>query len=350
MANRPKKHHYVPAFYLAGFTVAGSENGRLYVFDQSQIEKWPATPRTAGYVNDFYTVDLGPGVDPTGFESQVLARIEAEASRVIRTAIETERLPERPDFDVLLNFVALMAARTPRIRGLVSQVTDLFVKAQVQSLIATDEGWRQFRKWCLESGVQQSDEEAEQMRQFILSGEYDVDLDQTSHVQKIVELVNATLPLLAQRRWSLGIAAPGVPDFVCSDAPVSGAPTDRFGPGDEMHLANQHILLSMPLTRRAMLWGSYEERPSMFFVNEFGVLSMNSMTIAEARYIFFGGDDFAYLGSDKKLKRRADLEESLQRRKGKYTDLPEAAVRWFQTRMASGPGTKATPGDGGKPS
>ena len=112
-------------------------------------------------------------------------------------------------------------------------------------------------------------------------------------MQKIVELVNATLPLLAERRWSLGIAAPGVPDFVCSDAPVSGAPTDRFGSGDELHLANQHTLLSMPLTRRAILLGSYEERPSMFCVNEFGVLSMNALTIAEANYIFFGEDDFA---------------------------------------------------------
>ena len=350
MANRPKKHHYVPAFYLAGFTVAGSDNSRLYVFDQSQIKIWPATPRTVGYANDFYVTDLGPGVDPTAFESRVLAGVEGKASGVIRTAIETERLPEGPDLNVLLNFVALMAARTPRIRGLVGQVTDLFVKAQVQSLIATDEGWQQFRKSGLEAGVQQSDEEAEQMRQFILSGEYDIDLDQTSHVQKIVELVNATLPLLAERRWSLGVAAPGVPDFVCSDAPVSAAPTNRFGSGDELHLANHHTLLSMPLTRRAILLGSYEERPSMFRVNEFGVLSMNALTIAEAKYIYFGEDDFAYLGSDKKLKQRADLEESLRRREGKYTDLPEAVVRWFQTRMASGPGTKATPDDGGTPS
>ena len=42
----------------------------------------------------------------------------------------------------------------------------------------------------------------------------------------------------------------------------------------------------------------------MFRVNEFGVLSMNALTIAEAKYIFFGEDDFAYLGSDKKLKRK----------------------------------------------
>jgi hypothetical protein len=353
MANRPRKHHYVPSFYLAGFTMSGSDEDRLNVFDHGQIKTWPTTPRNAGHARDFYAIDLGPDVDPAYFESEVLARVEGEASRVIQTAVKTERLPERPDFDVLLNFVAVMAARTPRIRRLVGQVTDLFVKASVQSLVATDEGRQQFRNYCQDASIEQNDDEAEQMRHFILSSEYEVDLDQTSHVQKIVELVDAMLPLLAQRHWSLGIAAPGVPDFVCSDAPVSGAPTNRFGSEDEMHLANQHTLLSMPLTRRAVLLGCYEERPSMFYASEFGVLSMNAMTIAEAKYVYYGEDDFAYLGSDKKLKRKGDLEESLRSRKGKYSHLHEAVAHWFQTRAALGSGTshssKATLDDGGKP-
>ena len=232
-------------------------------------------------------------------------------------------------------------------------MTDLVVKASVQSLIATDEGWQQFQNYCHDAGIQQSDDEAEQMRRFILDGDYEVDLEQTSHVQKIVELVDGMLPLLAQRHWSLGIAGPDVPDFVCSDAPVSLAPTNGFGAADEMHLANHHTLLSMPLTRRAVLLGCYEERPSMFRVNEFGVLSMNALTIAEAKYIFFGEDDFAYLGSDKKLKRKGDLEESLRIRKGKYSHLHEAVAQWFQTRAAIGSSadrsTKATPDDGGEP-
>ena len=49
MANRPRKHHYVPAFYLAGFTMSGSDEDRLCVFDQSQIKSWPSSPRNAGH-------------------------------------------------------------------------------------------------------------------------------------------------------------------------------------------------------------------------------------------------------------------------------------------------------------
>jgi hypothetical protein len=352
MPNRPRKHHYVPSFYLAGFTESGSDEDRLYVFDQCQIKKWPSTPRNAGYARDFYAVDLGPDVDPACFESGVLAGIECEFSRVVRESVEAERLPTGNDMDVMMNFVAFMAARTPRIRRLVGQVTDLVVKAKMRSLVATEEGWQDLRDCLRRTGIQNDDDEVEHLRQFILSGEYEVDLDRTSHVQKIVELVNAMLPLLAQRQWLLGIAAPGMPDFVCSDAPVSLAPTDRFESTDEPHLANHHTLLSMPLTRRVVLLGCYEERPPMFRVSEFGVLSTNSMTISEARYVFSAESDFVYLGSDRKPKRRDDLEESLRRRNGKYSNLHEAVDHWFQTRMASVQDTNAAPkavtNDGGK--
>ena len=334
MAERPRKHHYIPNFYLAGFTASGSGQDRLYVFDQEQIRPWPSTPKNSGYQRDFYAVDLGSGVDPASFESDVLARLEAEFSRVVRMSVAEQTLPTGGDFDVLLNFVAVMATRTPRIRRLVGHVTDLVVKSVVQSLVATDEGWQQFRDSSCDAGIHSNDTEADELREFILSGEYAVDLDQTSHVQKIVELVSAMLPVLAQRHWSLGIAAPGVPDFVCSDAPVSLVPTDRFGKKDELHLANPHTILAVPLTRRAALLGSYEERPPVFRVNEFGVLSMNAMTITEARQIFSAEEDFAYLGMDKQTKWKADLEQSLRRRGGKYSHLDEAVTHWFQARMA----------------
>ncbi len=335
MANRPRKHHYVQSSYLAGFTATGSKEGCLYVFDQGQIRSWQSTPENAGHNRDFYAVDLGPDVDPACFESEVLARLEGEFSRVIRRSVECESLPQGRDMDVLLNFVAVMATRTPRIRRLVGQVTDLVLKATMQSVVASPESWQNFRDHLREAGLQIGEDEFEQMRELIVSGEYEVDLDRTSHVQKIVELVDAMLPVLAERRWSLGIAASGTPDFVCSDAPVSLAPTDRFGSGDELHLANHHTLLSIPLTRRTVLLGCCEKRPPMFRVTEFGVLSTNSMTISEAKHIFSKEEDFAYLGSDREMKRKSDLERSLRCRDGKYDHMKEAVTQWFQSKVAA---------------
>ena len=67
--------------------------------------------------------------------------------------------------------------------------------------------------------------------------------------------------------------------------------------------------------------------------------------------IFFSGDDFAYLRSDNKPKRKSDLEESLRIRKGKYSHLQETLGHWFQMRTAIGSGTACnrdtTPDSGG---
>lgn len=196
MANRPRRHHYVPSFYLAGFTASGSAEDRLFVFDQGQIRSWPSTPENAGHKRDFYAVDLGPDVDPACFESEVLARLEAEFSRVIRRSIENESLPAGCDMDVLLNFVAVMATRTPRIRRLVGQVTDLVIKATMQSVVASPESWQKFRDHLREAGLQIGEDEFEQMRELIVSGEYEVDLDRTS-----ARTVNS---ILTATYWEIG--------------------------------------------------------------------------------------------------------------------------------------------------
>ena len=331
-SNRTKKHHYIPAFYLAGFTESGSKDGRLFVFDQGKIESWPSKPENAGYQRDFYAVDLGPDVDPAVFETEVLARVESECSRVVRETIASQTLPVRAEFNVLLNFVAVMATRTPRTRQLMSHVANHTVKSAVKAAVATVDGWKEFRMCCESSGEKMSDAEAEQMRQFILSGEYDVDLDQTSHVQKIGELVDAMLPLIAKRQWSLGVAAPGMPDLVCSDVPVSAAPTDEFEEDEELHLSNRHTLLMMPLDRRTVLFGEYKSRPPKVVINELGILTVNAMTIAEARQVYSTEEDFAYLGSNNRLQKRNDLMESLRRRNGKYSSLKEGFDQWIQTR------------------
>jgi len=333
MANRARRHHVIPSFYLAGFTASGLKDGCLYVFDQGQISSWQSTPMKAGHRRDFYAVDLGPDVDPACFESDVLAPLETEFSRVVRTLVETKKLPEGDDFNVLLNFIAVMATRTPRIRRLVSRVTDMVMKYVVQSQVATDEGWQQFCDCCRRAGGDLDVAQDQEMRKFIAGGEYTIDLDRTSHVQKIVELVEGTLALLAQRRWSLAIAAPGTPDFVCSDAPVKMVPTAAFGEQDQLHLANPHTLVAMPLTRRTLLWGCYEESPPVVQVNEFCVLSINAITITEAKQVFSPEEDFVYLGSDKRARRRSDLIEFLRARNGKYSHLDEAVEDWFHKRF-----------------
>src|SRR5262245_57026258 len=112
--NVARAHHYVPQFYLAGFTSSGSKKGTLFVHDLKQLKSWPGSPRYAGHQKDFYRINL-PGRSPDEIE-KVLVSIEAPASRIIKGIAVRNSLPSGKDFGVLMQFIALMAVRIPRLR------------------------------------------------------------------------------------------------------------------------------------------------------------------------------------------------------------------------------------------
>ena len=107
MSRQPRKHHYVPQFYLAGFTDNGIPEGRLHVLDKAKEKQWPSTAKDTGHQRDFHLVDLGPGVDPMGVEKK-LAHMEGQQSAVLKRILEEEALPPDDDEAVgdLMAFVA----------------------------------------------------------------------------------------------------------------------------------------------------------------------------------------------------------------------------------------------------
>lgn len=56
-AKPPRQHHYVPAFYLAGFTAGGTKDGKLFVIDRKRATTYETTPRNAAKSRDFYAVE-----------------------------------------------------------------------------------------------------------------------------------------------------------------------------------------------------------------------------------------------------------------------------------------------------
>ena len=76
-----RKHHYVPAFYLAQFTESRSDDGNLWVFDGQQIRSWKSTPRETGHERDFNRIDV-PDVDPLAIEKDVFGTLARTASDI----------------------------------------------------------------------------------------------------------------------------------------------------------------------------------------------------------------------------------------------------------------------------
>src|SRR5713101_4902026 len=108
-----RRHHFLPQFYLAGFTYSASRDDFLWVLDQSEAKQWRARPAEIAHQRDFYRVDL-PGVAPDSIE-RAFSIFEARAAPIVKRVIDTRHLPSGEDFVVLLNLIAWIAVKIPGV-------------------------------------------------------------------------------------------------------------------------------------------------------------------------------------------------------------------------------------------
>jgi hypothetical protein len=98
-------HHYVPQFYLSGFT----DRDRLWVHDRKAARSFPSQPKAIANENDLYTEEL---------EQHLANEVEDPAKRAIET-IRARVAPTGLDREALARYVIALRKRVPegRIRA-----------------------------------------------------------------------------------------------------------------------------------------------------------------------------------------------------------------------------------------
>ena len=310
MAGQPRKHHYVPQFYLAGFTADGSKDGRLFVLDKEKRKTWTSTPKGTAHKRDYHAIEATPGGDPMVVE-KALSQFEGQWSTTLASVIDQKVLPDDDSFGDLMMFVAFMAVRVVRIRDILSDVIDRVSKAEIQLILATEEGQGQFRQTLAELGHEISDDEFERLVTFGKSDNYDVNFEQTWHVQEMIRMAVILAPLLSLRKWCLWIADEMAPDLICSDSPV--APTWAVPMPGPMSPAfgTPNTIVSVPLNRRIGLVSMIEEELPAMNLDRNGVAAVNSMTALYANQLYSPAPDFVWTMADYRVGDTAQLLRAL---------------------------------------
>ncbi len=311
MGDQPRKHHFVPEFYLAGFTIADTRDAVLYVLDKDQLRQWPSTPRQTAHKRDFHAIDPRNGSDPMVVE-KALSQLEGKWASTLRSVVQNQKLPADDSFGDLMVFVAFMAVRVLRIRDILSGFIDRVSKSMFQLRLATDEGRAGLRRTLEDLGRKLSDQEFDELVQFARSGEYEVNFEQTWHVQEMVRMAIVLAPLLSLRKWCIWVVEDGAPDLICSDSPV--APTwavpmpGPFPPA----FGTLNTVVSVPLNRRIALVSMIEEQLPELRLDQTGVAVVNSMTAMYANQLYSSTPDFVWRTKDHENGNAADLLKALQ--------------------------------------
>ncbi len=280
---QPKAQHYVPCFYLKGFT---DNDHVLWVCEKGKpIRK--SKPKDEANRPDYYTHVASATRDETAEEFLESSESRA-APMILKLANPQFCLTPEKARDLYL-FVAFMFARVPSIREyhdvLAATVAKEFQKRQAQDKQRFHEMYDRFRKATGEF----LETDAEALRQIILAGQYDVIQSSTAfNLDTMFDSAFAVLQVIANFSYEV-LYAPSGSFFVTSDAPVVTILPDGSGKQVNVNVGFgwPDVEVFFPLNKRACMRLKRGIEPGAIEINDRGVTQINRVVMACAsRHLF----------------------------------------------------------------
>jgi hypothetical protein len=213
----PRRHHYVPRCWLAGFTDTGEQDGKLFVTDLKRRNQWGATPGTAGFIRDFYRLEDERISDPVMVE-KAFSAVEGDAAPILRAIDREMRSPLVEEVERLLYFMAIQWSRTPAFRPMVLGFFEKLTDKTVQKHLESPESWKRALE---EAGMSPNQPGAnyEEMKACYESKAYTLTAPTDWYVQRAFRAVDTILPGLQKRFWTTLVSPSG--SFIGGDNPVA---------------------------------------------------------------------------------------------------------------------------------
>ena len=214
------RQHYVPAGYLAGFTVQGTRDSVFFVHSLDGSPVRNGTPNSEARERHYNTIDF-PGLAPDHLETLFGEKFEGPACALFKTLAAH---PGRPfateeELGTALNFFALQAARVPRSKA---KYQDLILRNGqkfLEKMAYAPTFFQDVMTTALQVGVLERSIDQDFIRQGVGSKELKVVAEKSNLAVGILRLAAAILEQISSLSSTLWYAD-GPDWFVCSDHPA----------------------------------------------------------------------------------------------------------------------------------
>ncbi|MYM92325.1 DUF4238 domain-containing protein [Duganella vulcania] len=314
MASQARNHHWIPQCYLKGFAKSRSKNAQLFVVDAITRASFVTSPRNVASARDFNRVEA-EGVNANDIESRY-ADFEGHAARALLHMDESRQFGDQEDHNLILNLIALLSVRNPRMRESSRRFQEQVIKQIMSLTVANKERYERSLAGAVLAGEVQPDPDVtyESMREFVEGEQYTIEVPTTRHVETELQLVDTVLPLLGGRSWILLRAASGSGGFVTSDHPVALYWTEAcdrgpfYSPG--FGLKGTEVLF--PISHELAMVGTFDGPHGTHDSTPEQVALANGVIIRHGhRQIYARDDRFRYAFAPGEIRKGADLLRDL---------------------------------------
>jgi hypothetical protein len=294
----PKSHHYVPRFYLRGFT---GPKGRLFAVNRPTGHSFRPPPEGVATENYFNRIEL-EGMDKNELE-KALAEFEGEMGPALERVKEAKSLAEEEDRAHIMNFMAALALRNPSTRSALSQIHDQMARLHFAAQFATQAAVDQaVAAGMLATGTTVAD------IQTVLQDE-SFPMPKPLIMAFEIDMHDPVTEKLLHRKWQIIEAKEG--SFVTTDDPICVRWKDGKGPGGlspGFGLKETEVIFALSPT--LCLRGSFEGEEDLIAADADAVGEINSLIIGNARNQIYARDhEFKFKNETGELRSGATLEQ-----------------------------------------
>ncbi len=302
----PKRHHYLPEFYLAGFTADGRRDSAFTVFDRDTSTFRLQTPVNTAVSGYYYAVQDELSGERSMMVEKFLGSIEGDVEPVIRKLERQERLTD-DDREQLALFCALLYTRVPQFERSVQEVFNGgFQELARRMATSIDDVRRQHEAWEAQTG-DVSEVTPEEDFELLRSGGYRLAQPRQNVIKMMLEFGGRLAESFLNMCWAVG-QAPTQMSIIVTDAPLLLIPPRDWQPGmGAVGLETPGTHKMFPLTRKLALFiGDFGHGFEYLRLTK-GQVRSNNLALASRCERFVIGPDEALVRS---VVRRTNLAGS----------------------------------------
>lgn len=220
--SKPKRHHYVPRFYLDHFT---NKEGFLWVYDRKTDEYRKQKPSDTAVQKNYYAIQNKDGGKDMGVE-ELFSVIEGEADAIIKKILSGKTITQE-EKGKLSVYISYQMVRVPEYEKQVTESEEKLIKKINEMRFSSVEETKKVIQKYKESGNNQKEIDPEEMFNFVKSGKYGVSFPREWSLRYVLELGYDLAEYFANMEWTF-LYAPNNTSFITSDNPYTTfAPEDR---------------------------------------------------------------------------------------------------------------------------
>jgi hypothetical protein len=222
--NIPKRHHYLPQFYLKNFT---DDNGLLWVFDREKNEYRQQLPKDTAIKGYYYAFKGKDGRKHTEIEN-FFSVIEGKTKPILIKLDKKESI-NTEEKEILAIFISFLKTRVPHFEKLTNESSEKIMKQMNRLMFSSEERVAaMIDRYEKETGKKIKIDPKE-LIDFIQGDRYDIKFPREHSIESMLLLGQDLIGYFLQMDWFF-LWAPKNSSFITSDNPFLLLPPSDYNP------------------------------------------------------------------------------------------------------------------------